>query len=472
MARPRLGVRARLTLVAVGAAAIGLSAGGWLLYRDVTATLSGALTQELRSHARDVAAEVARGVPPSLDTGLETQVLRVGGGTVTPAAEDALLSADELAEAASRPLVTDRADGPTPLRVVAVPVGTPSGAQTVVVVAGSTATVTHAQQRLLGRLLLAGSLLLGAAGAASWLLAGAALRPVRRMTRRARTLSTEASGERLPVPPGRDEVAELGTTLNGMLGRMAEARARERAFLDDASHEMRAPLAVIRGELELALLEHGPDVGDDVTRSLANALDETDRLSRLTDHLLVLARADAGMLTVQPELFSFPRVAERAATRAGGNDLELDLTGPDAVVSGDPVAVAQVVTNLVGNASRWADGRVRCECRSEGATVTLRVSDDGPGFAPDYLAHPFERFRRGDPSRGRSGSSTGLGLAIAAAVVAAHGGHIALGNDSDLGGAWVEVTLPTVVAGPPVRAGAGDVPTDRAPDRSPAPSGS
>lgn len=469
MGRSRLGVRARLTLVAVGAAAVGLSVGGWLLYRDVTDTLGDALTHELRGHARDVADEVARGVPPSLDTGLETQVLPVGGGAVVPSAETALLSSAEVAEASAGALVTDRAGGPTPLRVVALPATTPAGDRVVVVVAGSTATVTHAQQRLLARLLLAGSLLLGAAGAASWLLAGAALRPVRRMSRRARTLSTEDTAERLPVPPGRDEVAELGTTLNGMLGRMAEARGRERAFIDDASHEMRAPLAVIRGELELALLEHGVDVSDDVSRALANALDETDRLARLTDHLLVLARADAGMLAADPEPFAFEQVAARAAARTAGVDVHLDLTGPTAVVAGDPVAVAQVVTNVVANAGRWAESQVRCECRSTGSAVTLRVSDDGPGFSADYLAHAFERFRRGDPSRRRSGAGTGLGLAIAAAVVQSHGGRIALGNDSDLGGAWVEVTFPLAVGAAIVPEPAAD---DAAQERSRTPSGS
>lgn len=449
--RPALGVRARLSLLASGAALVALAVGGLLLYRSVTATLSGALNDELRSHAQDVVQELADGVGPSLDSGVETQVLGPGPGEVAPASEQALLDGGERRRALEGELVIDRRAGGRHLRIVAAPATTATGDEVVVVVAGSTSTIAATEQRLLERLLLAGGLLVGVTAVAAWVVTGSALRPVRSMSRRARTLSTSDLDERLPVPPGSDEVAELGVTLNQMLDRMATARARERAFIDDASHELRAPLAVVRGELELTLLEHAADLGDEVRRAIANALDETDRLARLSDHLLVLARADAGMLAVDGATSVVAEVVRRSVGRIGSRDVELLVDDPGMVVGVDELALDRVVTNLVANAERWAAGAVRCECRNEDDRIAvLRVTDDGPGFSPGYLSHAFQRFRRNDPARGRDGASTGLGLAIAAAVVQAHGGQIALGNGV-AGGAWVEVRLPLVAAGDQAR---------------------
>ena len=448
--RRGLGVRARLCALASGAALVAVVIGGAFLYRSVTATLSGALTEELRSHAQDVAAELAVGATPSLDTGVETQVLGPDVDDVAPGSEQPLLDVAERARAAEGGLVVDRTASGRHLRIVAVPATTSGGGQ-VVVVAGSTATIDATEQRLLGRLLLAGGVLVAFTAAAAWVVTRGALRPVRSMSRRARSLSTQDPDERLPVPPGQDEVAELGVTLNQMLDRIAEARARERTFIDDASHELRAPLAVVRGELELALLEHPADLSDDVRRVVANALDETDRLVRLSDQLLVLARADAGMLAVEGASSSLAEVVHRGVGRAGSHDVQVVVDDADTSVAIDEVALEQVVTNLVANAARWATSAVRCECLSEGGRMALvRVSDDGPGFAPSYLAHAFERFRRADAVRSRAGASNGLGLAIVAAIVQAHGGQIALGNGA-AGGAWVEVRLPVAEPLPQAR---------------------
>ena len=448
--RRGLGVRARLCALASGAALVALVIGGALLYRSVTATLSGALTEELRSHAQDVAAEIAAGAAPSLDTGVETQVLGAGVDDVAPGPEQALLDVAERSRAADGGLVVDRTASGRHLRIVAVPAPTPGGRR-VVVVAGSTATIDATEHRLLDRLLLAGGVLVAFTAAAAWVVTGGALRPVRSMSRRAATLSTRDPDERLPMPPGHDEVAELGVTLNQMLDRIAEARARERTFIDDASHELRAPLAVVRGELELALLEHPADLSDDVRRAVANALDETDRLVRLSDQLLVLARADAGVLAVEGSSSSLAEVVDRTVGRVGSHDVQVVVEDGDLAVAIDELALEQVVTNLVANAASWASGAVLCECGRRGDRMArLRVSDDGPGFPPDYLAHAFQRFRRADPVRSRVGTSNGLGLAIAAAIVQAHGGQIALGNGAD-GGAWVEVRLPLAESRPQAR---------------------
>lgn len=439
----RLGVRARLTLIAATASVATLAVAGWLLYRSVTSTLDAALTEELRAHALDVRDEVARGVPPSLASGIETQVLDPTGATAQPAGEAPLLQPSEVAAASRRPLVADRDQGGRELRVVAVAAPSADGTSKVVVSAASTLPVTNTERRLVAHLVAAGMVMAAVTAAAAWVLSGAALRPVRSMSRRARTLSTEDPRERLPVPPGADEVAELGSTLNEMLGRIGDARVRERAFIDDASHELRAPLAVLRGELEMAVLETEDVAGiDRVAKALDSALEETDRLARLTDHLLVLARADAGMLDPPTDPFSLRDLVQSCCDRLPSGDVSITVEGADVAVVGDRLAMEQVVTNLLANALRWSRHEVRCDVVDRGGRVVLRVSDDGPGFPRDYLAHAFDRFRRGDPARPRAGASTGLGLAIAAAVVDAHRGAIRVGNGSALGGGWAEVSLP------------------------------
>ena len=170
----------------------------------------------------------------------------------------------------------------------------PGREDAVAVVATSTASLVQARDRLTIVLAVAGPILAAAIGAAAWIVTGAALRPVRRMTNEAATISMAESGRRLAQPAGEDEIAELGRTLNAMLARIETTIAHERAFIDDAAHELRSPIAVLRGELELTA--HDPGDADAVAVGLASALEETDRLTRLSEDLLTLARADAGQL--------------------------------------------------------------------------------------------------------------------------------------------------------------------------------
>ncbi len=440
---PRASVRTRLTFIATAASVATLAVGALLLYRDVRSTLDSELTDELRVHATDVRDEIQRGQSPSLSSGIETQVLDPNNSSVQPAGEEPLLDPTDVSNASHRQIIVDRVVADRPQRVLALPATSVGGSTLVVAAAASTSSITRTMQRLLVQLVAAGIVLAGVTTLAAWRLSGAALKPVRSMSRKARSLSSQDPDARLPAPPGHDEIAELGTTLNGMLERIADARTRERSFVDDASHEMRAPLAVVRGELELAILEHDETGGPDTTRrALVSALEETDRLASLTDHLLVLARADAGILDTERQPLALGKLVRDCANRLLATSVLVDVEGPDLEVSGNAVALEQLVTNLLVNAQRWAETTVRCELEEPGSDVVLRVSDDGPGFPQDYLAHAFDRFRRGDLARRRAGTSTGLGLAIAAAIVHGHGGQIRLGNHSTLGGAWVEVTLP------------------------------
>jgi signal transduction histidine kinase len=290
-------------------------------------------------------------------------------------------------------------------------------------------------------LVIGGPILVAVITAAGWWLTGAALRPVRRMAREAATISMVEPGRRLPQPPGADEIAELGRTLNQMLARIEGTVAHERAFVDDASHELRTPIAVLRGELELATLE--PTDREAVERGLRSALEETDRLTRLTDGLLVLARADAGQITAtvgDTDLLDASTAIVARLPRAEG--VTVDVRGDHAIVRSDRSWVEEIVTNLVSNATRYARRQVVVDVRAHDARVDLRVADDGDGFAPALLDRVFDRFARADVVRGRDGGGAGLGLAIVASIVRALGGDVQAHNGGPLGGAIVDVSLP------------------------------
>lgn len=288
-----------------------------------------------------------------------------------------------------------------------------------------------------------------AVAVAAWILIGAVLNPVRHMTREARSVTLAAPGHRLPQPPGDDELAELGRTLNLMLDRIESTAAHERAFVDDASHELRTPIAVLRAELELALLEI--DDPDAVVRNLTSALEEADRLTRLTEALLVLARSDAGQIGEPTEPVDVFAAAQAVLARTETDpETKLELTGSSVHVAADRALVEQIIANLVGNALRHADSHVLVyvgpppERAGDDADdgVVLTVADDGPGFASDVRLRAFDRFTRSGRQRDRRAGGVGLGLAIVAAVADAFGGRAEAGNGPPLGGALVTVWFP------------------------------
>jgi signal transduction histidine kinase len=308
----------------------------------------------------------------------------------------------------------------------------------VVVAATTTEPLEAARSRLLIVLGIAGPSLAVAITAVAWLLANAALRPVHRMAQEAETISLAEPGHRLPQAEGRDEIAELGRTLNQMLTRIESTITRERGFIDNASHELRTPLAVLRGELELAT--QAPDDIEAVQAGLASALEETDRLARLADDLLTLARADAGQVDIGEEQTQLLDVVQAAVDRLPKPEhITVVMVGDAAVVRGEHRTIEQIVTNLLANAARFARHEVSISVAQNNSDVRLVVADDGPGFPPELLPHAFERFTRGDTSRGRTG--TGLGLAIVSSLTTALGGRVSVANGPPLGGACVSVEL-------------------------------
>jgi signal transduction histidine kinase len=283
------------------------------------------------------------------------------------------------------------------------------------------------------------------ASLAAYLLAGAALAPVERIRRRAATISADGIATRLPLPPSDDEIRRLGETLNAMLDRLEAGIAHQRAFVANASHELRMPLAVLKAELEVALREHGD--ADALRASIASAAEETDRIVTLAEDLLLLARAQDGTLPIAArevgvhELLAELAVRMEPAVRHAGRALVVDVDAlPErASVAVDGDRVSQAVANLVDNALRHGAGPLTLSARVVGDAVELHVSDRGPGFDPAFLDRAFDRFTRADPARGRGG--VGLGLALVRTIAQAHGGDAGAGNLPG-GGADVWLALP------------------------------
>jgi two-component system OmpR family sensor kinase len=276
-------------------------------------------------------------------------------------------------------------------------------------------------------------LLLAAAGAAlaslvgGWWLTGRALGPVAEVTRVARRIAATGQFEqRLAVPPARDELGELTATFNEMLARLEKTFDHQREFLADVSHELRGPLMVIRGNLDLLKLDL-PD--GERQESAREATEELERMTRLVADLLFLAEVDAQEM-VHHEPVALHEVVSEVWTRAreldaGAHELVVDRNDP-LTVRGDRHWLGQVLWNLVENALRYtpAGGRVTLALSRHGPVAELMVADTGPGIAAEHLPRLFERFYRVDRTRSRQQGGTGLGLAIVQQVVQAHGGQV------------------------------------------------
>ena len=338
-----------------------------------------------------------------------------------------------------------------------------NGTPVVVVVGASREIERLTRQRLLLTLAVAGPFLIAILGLAGWVLTGAALRPVRRMADEASDISRADTGRRLALPHGNEEIRQLGQTLNAMLERLATSFAREKSFVDDASHEMRTPLAILRGELELATMQiHDTDY---TMRALHSAIEEVDRLSSLADQLLVLARAngnpDASTGSCDVDA-SLPTIVERLRGTLP-KDIAVELRGSAAgLVSIGAEQVSQIVTNLVTNGARFARSTVLINIGTandpgpSNGQLLISVHDDGPGFDPAILPTAFERFTIADRARTRRASTggAGLGLAIVRSLTEMAGGTARAGASDILGGAVVEVSMPIAeaIAGEPPHA--------------------
>jgi two-component system OmpR family sensor kinase len=281
----------------------------------------------------------------------------------------------------------------------------------------------EALHELLAQLTVAFSGTLLISGIVGYRVARAALGPVERMRARATAESVDASF-RLPVPDTNDELSRLAQTLNELLARVQTSVDRERRLIADASHELRTPLSQMLLRVDLALSrQRSPDR---LRTTLVDLQQDTRRLVRLANDLLLLARADDGQLPLRPLDIAVLDVADDAASRFGAaaerehRAIKLAID-PTLEIHADPDRLAQALDNLIDNAIRYGSGTVTISAEATPGWSAIEVRDEGPGLADGSAEHAFDRFTSATP--GRSGGGSGLGLAIVAAIATAHGGR-------------------------------------------------
>jgi two-component system, OmpR family, sensor kinase len=438
----RVPIRLQVTLAFAAALAVVLAAAGTFVYLRFESELTRTVDAGLETRAAELRSSGARldAARPGLEPEESFALLLSPAGAVldaTPGAPELRLTAEELRRA---PLFLERdaatVDG-EPARLLAVPAG-----DRIVVVGAAVDDQREALATLLvlGALGLVAALLLGSA--AGYWVAGLALRPVEAMRAEAEAI-TGTPDRRLPVAPVADEIGRLGATLNAMLDRLGRARtaerqaaAKERRFVADASHELRTPLAILKSEIEVALAaERAPA---ELRAALASAGEEADRLIRLAEDLLVLARADDGKLPIAPERVPVRELLEDVAERNRRRGAIVVDAPPGLTVTADRQRLLQAVANMLDNALVHGGAPVELSADDGDGEVRIVVRDHGPGFPPGFAGRAFERFAR--PDAGRSGGGAGLGLAIVDAIARAHGGSAAVAGAEP--GARVTIALP------------------------------
>ncbi len=336
--------------------------------------------------------------------------------------------------------------GGVPVRLVSLPIEVEGRAGYAIQVGASLRPVQAFLRA--ARLLLAATsaAILAAVVLTGGLVARSALRPIDRIVAMARGIGEANLSQRLPHPGTADEIGRLTTTLNEMLDRIERSVAAQRRFTADASHELRSPLSRLRAELEVALRR--PRSAAEYEAVLRSGLEEVERLSRLCGALLTLARLDAGERPVRVEAAALTPVVREALERL---EAEAARRGVRVILEPSPTVtvpvaadlLALVVGNLLDNAVKFSPpgSEVRLRVSVGGAEVRFAVADSGPGIPAEEVPRLFERFYRGDASRSPDTPGVGLGLAIAHAIVRAHGGRITVASRPGAGATFT-VHLP------------------------------
>jgi two-component system, OmpR family, sensor kinase len=457
----RLPIRWRLTLAFALALTVVLTAVGTFLHFQLSSDVDRDIERDLRTRAAQLSGLLMRepisALPTAAAEQLEpdetiAQILTPTGGVVaaTAYADVRLLTREQLRDAALGELFVDRpgdARLDESLRVFAMPVHA-RDENFIVVVTDSLDERAQTLASTLGVEIVGLAAALAASCGVGYWVSGLALRPVEDLRQRAAAISGDdlADAERIPLPvsPVADEIGRLGLTLNDMLDRIGRAQAaqrealqQQRRFLADASHQLRTPLAIIKAEVELA--QSGTTKGEDLDAAMISIGEETDRLSRLTEQLLLLAAADEHRLSLSREPVELrdllEEVAERGRGRAQLQGRMITVASDESTISADRQRLEYALGNLVDNALMHGAGDMQLVGKRVDDLVELQVRDHGSGFSQEYMAHPFVRFA----PTASTGRGTGLGLAIVQAITEAHGGVVSLTNDA---GASVTLWLP------------------------------
>ncbi len=334
-----------------------------------------------------------------------------------------------------------------PLRIITYPVkrkGT--GIHSIVQVATSLSGVKETLTQLLFILFSIVPLALIIASIGGIFLANKVLKPINEINRITREITSKNLELRVPKPATHDELSQLVETINGMIQRLEESFKQIQQFTADASHELKTPLTILKGEAELALRKERPP--EEYRAYLRSSLEEINRMTRLVQDLLVLSRADTGRLALHREPINLATLINSCfdQCRFLVEDRDVQLTyhcQADAWVIGDKYRLKQMLFNLVENAIKYSKqkGKVVISTAQNGKFVNLLVKDEGVGIDSKDIPYIFDRFYRVDKSRSREAGGTGLGLSICKWIAEAHGGRITVQSTPGLGSCFT-VWLP------------------------------
>ena len=456
-----MSLRLRLALFGAAVVALALVIFGLAIYGLVSRSVDTNQDKDLRARAGAAAAALAN--TPNLDlaprpaiapvdlrnsTDIFVEVLSTDGSVIystgvlngAPPAVALPLLDDASRTGGAFATQGDRSAGPQ-LRIYVQ--AFPNG----FVIAGQSTRVPLSNlSGIVGFLVISGVPTLLAALIASWLVAGRALKPLKDVALAADDIGrTRDFGRRLSGTRSRDEVALLATSFNRMLEQLQDSFESQRRFVADASHELRTPLTTIQGNA--GLLSQGPAVDEAVRRAAAgDIVAESDRMARLVDRMLTLARADSGLQLVLAPIQLKPLVTGVCRQAAILHpEMTIAVDAVDAAVAGDEDALRQLLWILIDNASRYARSRITVTLAVDGGWARLMAGDDGSGIALDDRERVFERFFKSEVARTRSDAQAnhgaGLGLSIARWITDQHHGRIVAAESPD-GGAGIFVDLP------------------------------
>lgn len=438
-----MSLRLRMALAATASAAVMLVVMSVLLVRVQEESSVRQIDEILSDEAEAIgrAMETEQPIPLLFDDDRVVLVVDPDGRVV----ESEGLPAD-LAELATLDVVTRDDEGVHVTldgdqhRVVAEPYIAADGRTGVVILAEPRDELDDSVAWLRATLLWVVPLSLVLLGALVWWVVGRTLRPVEQIRSEVASIDVRQLGRRVPTPGGDDEIARLAVTMNQMLARIEQSVRRQQRFVADASHELRTPLARMRAELEADELD--PDHADPAS-TRRSQLEEIESVQRMIDDMLLLARADAGMMVDGVEAVDLDDIVleELGAQRLAVANVVIDSTSVSAAqVRGRQTDLRRVVRNLLDNAVEHAASAVAVTLVEVERAAVLTIDDDGVGVPDERREEVFERFHRLNSSRTGSGHA-GLGLSLVSEIVASHGGTVTI-DDSPLGGARFTVTLP------------------------------
>ncbi|MFG2075386.1 sensor histidine kinase [Nonomuraea maritima] len=431
-------LRGRLTTIAMLVVAVVLVVGGAFVLSTVPDNLYGVVHSRVELAVRRTAAEAKTGqLPSELRPQARIHFLRV----TTPDGRLVASTPASITDAQDAGMTTFRPDDKgtiatvqRTLRIGAEPevrylvkgmtVHTSAG-PLIVYASSSLSDVDRALAWLDAFVFVGAPLALAIVGGITWTVVGSALRPVERISAELAEITGRDLSRRVPVPQTSDEISTLARVTNHTLDRLERSAETQRRFVADASHELRSPVAALRTQLEVAGAY--PDETDWKLTGM-RALAVADHLTAVIDELLLLARLDAGADAHRERVDLRRAVEEQARAREGARvPLFLRLC-PTAEIFGSPLQLDRLLTNLLDNAVRHAATRVDVAMSTADGLVTMTVTDDGDGIAPEDRERVFERFTRLESARTKDSGGSGLGLALSREIVAAHGGSIVVAD--------------------------------------------